>query len=136
MTPATDPSSVFQPPNVLRTGGVLRTVEAADLIEVDVQPGAVDDNEVEFVLLAADGVTWRKEIIIRDAPTTGTGQWTIWTRDGKRRNANGLYRYQLPGASPEFRKMKSGGGMWSMVTLSQLEAATAGARVVFTWIRD
>jgi hypothetical protein len=131
-----DPARVYLPPNIVRSGGVLHTSEAADVIEVEVMPGAVDGNEVEFVLATPDRITWRKEIIIKDAPGTGTGQWTIWTQDGKHRDANGLYRYQLPGATLEFRKMKFGGGMWTMVVLANLDAAPPGVRITFNWERD
>lgn len=131
-----DPAQVFRPPNVVRTGGVLHTIEAADLIEVSVEPGAVAPDEVEFVLTTADAVNWRKEILIREGSASGTGTWTIWTADAKRRDTNGLYRYQLQGATLVFRKMKFLVGMWSMVTLGNLDAAPAGARIRFNWVRD
>lgn len=89
-------------------------------IEVTVTPGAVSANEVEFELVTPSNITWRKEIVIRESPATGTGAWTVWTQDGKHRDANGLYLNQLPGGTLTFRKMKFGGGVWPMLVLGGL----------------
>jgi hypothetical protein len=131
-----DPARVFRPPNVLVDGGVLRTSESADLIEVAVTLGAVGADAVEFELVTPDGITWRKEIVIQDAPATGTGTWTVWTQDARHRDANGLYLYQLPGATLTFRKQKTLGIMSQVLVLGGLQAAAPGSRISFDWVRD
>lgn len=132
-----DPSRAFRPFNVLRDGGVLRTSEPADLIEVTVTPGVVASNEVEFELVTPANITWRKEILIRDSPTTGTGSWTIWTQDAKHRDANGLYLYQLAGATLSFRKENGFPlGIRTLLVVGGLDAALPGSRITFSWVHD
>jgi hypothetical protein len=132
-----DPSSVFRPVSVLRDGGVLRTSDPDDLIEVTVTPSAVTNDAVEFELLTPDNITWRKEIVIGYNPTIG-GSVTIWTQDSKHRDANGLYLNELPGATLTFRKEKGffGGGVRTQLVLGGLEAALPDSRITFCWVRD
>jgi hypothetical protein len=131
-------ADVFRPFNVLQDGGVLRTQEAADLIEVTITRAAVPTDQVEFVLNTPGNITWRKEIVIQESPATGTGVWTIATQDAFHTDANGLYLYQLPGANLTFRKDKGvfGGGMRTVAALSGLNVITPGARVTFSWVFD
>lgn len=131
-----DPAQVYSPPDVLRTGGRLLTTEAADMIEVRLEPNALADGSVEFVLATAPGVTWRKEIIVREGPTAGDGSWTIYAQDARHGDATGLYGYQLPGGSLEFRKMKGGGGMFTTARLDVLAGLQPGTRVTFDWVHD
>ena len=131
---ARDPALVFRPINMLRDGGVLRTSDPADLIEVTVTAGAVASDAVEFQLTTPGNVTARKQITIRDSPSTGTGSWTIWTDGERRSDANGLYTYQLPGATLTFAK--AGLGMHTVQVIGGLEAALPGSRVAFAWVHD
>jgi hypothetical protein len=131
-----DPAQVYSPPDVLRTGGRLLTTEAADMIEVDLELDALADGSVEFVLATAPSVTWRKEIVVREGPTAGNGAWTIYAQDARHSDATGLYGYQLPGGSLEFRKMKGGGGMFTMARVDVLTGVQPGTRVTFNWVHD
>ncbi|WP_427501699.1 LGFP repeat-containing protein (plasmid) [Methylomonas sp. MED-D] len=129
-------SDVFQPVNFLRDGDVLRTSDAADLIEVTVEEGAVPNDRVEFVLQTPATVTWRKEIVIREN-ATDPGV-TIATHDEIHVAANGLYLYQLASATLTFRKDKGffGGGVQNVATLNGLNEINPGARLTFKWVHD
>lgn len=120
----------------LRDGDVLRTSDAADLIEVTVEQGAVPNDRVEFVLQTPATVTWRKEIVIREnAADPGV---TIATHDEIHVAANGLYLYQLASATLTFRKDKGffGGGVQNVATLNGLNEINPGARLTFKWVHD
>lgn len=132
----TDPATVFLPRNVFRDGGVLRTNDTADLIEVTVTPNAVDANEVQFELVTTGSVRWRKEIVINESPLVGSGAWTIFTDEDKRQDANGLYLYQLDGGFLTFRKAKTFGIMESVLTLGGMVEVAPGSRVTFNWAKD
>ena len=106
------------------------------MIEVHLESNALADGSVEFVLATAPGVTWRKEIIVREGPTAGDGSWTIYAQDARHSDATGLYGYQLPGGSLEFRKMKGGGGMFTMARVDVLTGLQPGTRVTFNWVHD
>ena len=103
---------------------------------MEVTRNAVDANEVEFKLFTPANITWRKEILIRDAPGTGTGSWVISTQDARHEDAESLHVSQLAGATLTFSKMKGGGRVWPVMTLAGLEAAAPGSRVTFKWVRD
>jgi hypothetical protein len=127
------PSDVFRPVNVLRDGGVLRTTEPGDLIEVTVTQGAVAPNVVEFELSTPATITWRKEIAIRESPSQPT-PWTIYTKADRHSDRNGLYDYQLAGATLTF--LKDSLGMRTVCILPDLSAALPGSRITFNWVYD
>jgi hypothetical protein len=111
------------------------TVYTADGDEIDfsIQPGAKDANEVEFVLVLGDNLTWNKELVLREG---AGGEWTIPVTKDARSAANGLYRDQLPGGQLRFRKAKTFGIMTDVHGLGNLEQLPVGAQVTFTWRTD
>jgi hypothetical protein len=131
-----DASAVFRPVNVLRDGGVMRTSEKADLIEVSITPAVVPGGAVEFVLNTPNNITWRKEIVIRETPAVPGD--LIATEDATHAAANGLYENQLAGATLTFRKNKGifGGGMQTVAVLRGLDVIASGSRVTFSWVHD
>jgi hypothetical protein len=104
-----------------------------DLIDYTVEPDAVGQDAVEFVLASGLGITWRKELQLVD----GQGStWTVATQDQTTEDRNGLYMDQLPGGHLAFRKAKWVGTMWEVYRLEQLDQLKPGTRVTFRWIRD
>jgi hypothetical protein len=114
-----------------RSGGHLLSRDH-DQIDYQVEAGLRPADEVEFVLVLGDGITWRKELVLK----ADDGQWTVAAHDGVRSSANGLYRYQLPNGRLTFRKAKAFGVMTDVLDLADLGQLPAGARVTFSWLRD
>lgn len=121
--------------SIFKDGGILSTNDPDDRISIKVEQNAVASDTIEFVLKASPTVTWRKEIVIKEGASAGTGAWTIFTQDSKREDKNGLYSYQLNGGSLTFRKAKEWGIMRDVQTLS-LDTAIPGSVVTFTWDKD
>jgi hypothetical protein len=115
-----------------RGSGQIATADG-DQIDYLVQPGQKPASEVEFVLELGTGLTWRKELVLRDG---AGGEWTIGVQDTTRSDRNGLHRDQLPAGSLLFRKAKMFGIMSDVHGLGNLDQLPAGARVTFTWRRD
>jgi hypothetical protein len=115
-----------------RAGGTVYTADG-DEIDFTVRPNEVGADEVEFVLELGDGITWRKELVLRDG---GGGEWTIAVQDDTRSDRNGLYREQLPGGALRFRKAKMFGIVTDVHGLGNLEQLPTGARVTFRWRKD
>jgi hypothetical protein len=114
-----------------RPSGHLLTSDS-DRIECVIEPGVRPFDEVEFVLAQAEGLTWRKEIMLY----TDEGCWTIGIQNGIRVAASGLHRNQLPTASLTLRKAKLFGIMTGVLDLRDLDHLPEGARVTFTWATD
>ena len=71
---------------------------------VRVERGVVPSDQIEVVLVAAPGISARKDIILEEGWNGLNGRWTIWTSGTVTTARNGLYTYQLPGGFMEFRK--------------------------------
>jgi len=125
-----------QEPNLLRDGGVFYTDDPADQIMVTVEQNTVAADSVEFVLRSSSNITWQKEIIIRESSSVGQGAWTIFTKDNKHEDRNGLYTYQLAGGSLVFRKAKFLGMVTDVKVIQDISTAQPGSRIIFTWNRD
>lgn len=123
-----------QAPTWAQRGGGFLNSDDGDHIAYWIEPGAVDANEVEFVLELRARLTWRKELVL----VADDGEWTIGVQDQNKRDQNGLYRYQLPNGRLRFRKEKGvlAGGMRQVLELAQLDTLPQGARVTFRWVRD
>jgi hypothetical protein len=103
-----------------------------DQVDYQVEAGARPDDDVEFVIQLGNGITWRKEIVLK----ADDGEWTIAAYDDVRSAANGLYRYQLSNGQLRLRKAKVFGVLSDVLELGDLAQLLTGARVTFTWIRD
>jgi hypothetical protein len=114
-----------------RAAGTIYT-GAADRIDYVVAAGVRPADEVEFVLVLGDGISWRKEIVLH----ADDGEWTIAAQDGTRRAANGLYRYQLPNGRLVLRKAQTFGIVGDVHGLGSLDQLPDGAQVTFTWTKD
>lgn len=108
-------------------------VADGDQIDYVVQPGLKPEDEVEFVLELGRGLTWRKELRLRDG---AGGEWTIGVQDAATSNRKALHRNQLAGGSLLFRKATTFGIMSDIHGLGNLDQLPAGACVTFTWRRD
>ena len=105
-----------------------------DVIYFDIRPNVLAANSVEFVFELASGMTWRKELVLREG--NGPGTWTIGLPDKASSGRQVLHRNQLPGGSLLFRKAKLFGWMTDVHGLGDLEQLPNGARVTFTWLID
>jgi hypothetical protein len=127
------PSQVGAPTWAQRKSGFLLTEESVDVISYQVDPGAIGEDAVEFVLEIPDKLTWRKELVL----ITKDGEWIIGVQDNTKTNQNGLYRYQLQDAHILFRKEKGLlVGMKEVLNIFQLNDLPTGARVIFKWLQD
>ena len=132
-----DPSKVFRPFNVLRDGGVMRTSEVADLIEVDVIPEYDKTKKnVSFELKTPNTVRWRKEIVIETSSAHGSLSKIAWTQDDTHLGKIDMLASQLPGATISFRKQKFLGGMKNVHTIGGLNAISPGDLITFVWAKD
>jgi hypothetical protein len=103
-----------------------------DRVDYRIDPQAVPDDQVEFVLQLGDGITWRKELVLK----ADDGEWTISAQDANRSAANGLYRYQLPHGQVRLRKAKAFNLMHDVLELGDVDRLPIGARITITWVRD
>lgn len=129
---------IYIPPGTdapFRDGMLYGTTDPADQIEVRVEENAMAADTVEFVLNAGPGIDWRKEIVIVEGVSAGTGRWTIVVINNQNTDRNGLYAYQLPGARLEFRKAKFLGVMTEVSRIG-IDKVKPGSRITFTWVRD
>jgi len=116
-----------------RPFGIEYTSDGDEILFVIV-PNALAPNNVEFVLELDSGITWRKELVVREG--NGPGTWTIGVQNNTRSDRKGLDRNQLPGGSLLFRKAKLFGIMTDVHSLGSLEQLPKGARVTFIWYKD
>jgi hypothetical protein len=84
--------------------GEFYTSNVDDRLTVKVERGVVPSDQIEVVLVAAPGISARKDIILEEGRNGVNGRWTIWTSGTVTTARNGLYTYQLPGGFMEFRK--------------------------------
>src|SRR4051812_39697001 len=84
--------------------GEFYTSNVDDRLMVKVERGVVPSDQIEVVLVAAPGISARKDIILEEGRNGVNGRWTIWTSGTVTTARNGLYTYQLPGGFMEFRK--------------------------------
>lgn len=118
--------------------GRFYTSDLADEIAVVVERNAVPADQVEFVLIAGQGLHGRKEIVLAEGanpPASGGGRWTLSVGSNGATQRNGLYLYQLPGGHLEFRKQNQSNQIVevSRVPIDRIEP---GSRITFTWERD
>jgi NTE family protein len=120
--------------NSLLINGTITTRDS-DAIQVRVFENAIANDAVEFVLEAGPGIDWRKEIVLVEGKSAGTGRWTIYVENNQNRDVNGLYLYQLPGGRLEFKKAKALGVMVEVLQI-KIDNVKPGSRIVFTWVVD
>jgi predicted acylesterase/phospholipase RssA len=126
------PSGTAEP---FQDGGLLRTSDPADEIEVGVRQGVVAADTVEFVLDAGPGIDLRKDLLLIEGAAAGTNRWTITVEGNVNSARNGLYLYQLAGGRVEFARRNAAGAMATVLRVP-LDAARPGSRVSFRWVRD
>ena len=86
------------------------------------------------MLCNVSGISDRKEIVLVEGASIGTGRWTIAVQGAPTLDRNGLYTYQLPGGRLEFRK--SINGVMTEVSRLPLDHLPGGTRVTFRWTAD
>ncbi len=118
-----------------RNGVIIKTNDPVDEVLVNVELNAVPANEIQIVLNAENGITWRKEIFISEGAAIGTSNFTVTVMDNRRTDNNGLYTYQLPGAYLVFRKAKIFGILTDVLRMD-ISTMVPGSRVTFTWLKD
>jgi hypothetical protein len=116
------------------SSGLFYTSNIDDQMDVLIQPNAVPANEIEIVLCNVSGISDRKEIVLVEGASIGTGRWTIAVQGAPTLDRNGLYTYQLPGGRLEFRK--SINGVMTEVSRLPLDHLPGGTRVTFRWTAD
>jgi hypothetical protein len=133
--PAGNPA---RPPyHLLRDGGLLLTDEPRDRIFVQVEPGAVGNEAVEFVLETPEEITWWKELSLTSGNPQDPGTWTLWTRDARHRDSNGLWVHQLAGGSITLRRLNPFQIATTQVrVITGLQQAQPGSRITFRWYQD
>ena len=114
--------------------GQFYTSNLRDRLYVTVERNVKPANEIEVVLVANQNISARKEIVLVEGASIGTGRWTIATNGNSRRDQNGLYTYQLPGGHLEFRKMI--GTSMEEVSRLPINHLAGGTRLTFTWQAD
>lgn len=118
--------------------GEFYTSNVDDRLRVKVEHGAVPSDQIEVVLVAAPGISARKDIILEEGWNGVGGQWTIWTSGTVTTARNGLYTYQLPGGFMEFRKRIGNNNSNGMEYVSRvpIDHLPGGTRLTFTWVED
>jgi hypothetical protein len=114
------------------------TSNVDDRLTVKVEHGVVPSDQVEFVLVAAPGISARKDIILEEGWNGLNMRWTIWTSGTVTTARNGLYTYQLPGGFIEFRKRIGNNNNNAMEYVSRvpIDHLAGGTRLTFTWVDD
>lgn len=98
------------------------------MVNITVEMNVLPPDQVEFVLVNQEA-SWkrknikRREITIFESPSSGQGAWILWTSKNRSEDRNGLYAYQLMGASLKF-------GNDSVIDISN---ATLGSRYRLVW---
>jgi hypothetical protein len=90
-------------------------------------------------LVAALGISVRKEVILEEGWNGINDQWTIWTSGTVTTAKNALYTYQVSGGFMEFRKRignnNDNNGM-EYVSRVPIDRVAGGTRLTFTWVDD
>lgn len=124
---------------LLRDGGPLSAASASiadpgpDMIRVAVEPGALHDDEVEFVLHTPSWLNWRKELVFLDNAMVTS---TLSTQDGKRLDLLRLPTSRLEGGVLKFRKAGFLGAMADGIGTLPLGPCLPGSRVRVFWLND
>lgn len=98
------------------------------IIDISVESNVLPADQVEFVLVNQEA-SWkrkdvkRREITIFESPSSGQGAWSLWTSRNRSEDRNGLYAYQLMGASLRFDN-------FSVIDISNV---ALGARYRLEW---
>jgi hypothetical protein len=118
--------------------GEFYTSNLDDRLSVKVEHGVVPADQIEVVLVAAPGISARKEIVLEEGWNGSAGRWTIWTSGTVTTARNGLYLYQLPGGYMEFRKRIGNNNNNGMEDVSRvpIDHLAGGTRLTFTWMAD
>lgn len=118
--------------------GDFYTSNVDDRLTVQVELGVVPSDQIEVVLVAAPGISARKDIILEEGWNGLNGRWTIWTSGTVTTARNGLYTYQLPGGFMEFRKRIGNNNSNAMEYVSRvpIDHLAGGTRLTFTWVDD
>jgi len=118
--------------------GQFYTSNLDDELKVKVEHGVVPPDQIEVVLIAATGISARKEIVLEEGWNGSAGRWTIWTSGTTTTARNGLYLYQLPGGYMEFRKRTGNNNSNGMEDVSRvpIDHLAGGTRLTFTWETD
>jgi hypothetical protein len=118
--------------------GDFYTSNVDDRLTVRVERGVVPSDQIEVVLVAAPGISARKDIILEEGWNGSGGRWTIWTSGTVTTARNGLYTYQLPGGFMEFRKRigNNNGNPMEYVSRVPIDHLAGGTRLTFTWVND
>jgi len=116
------------------SNGRFYTSNVDDELDVKIERNVIPGNEIEIVLCAGSAINDRKEIVLVEGASIGTGRWTIAVAGNVRTDRNGLYTYQLSGGVLEFRK-KIGNSV-SEVSRVPIDNLPGGTRLTFTWLSD
>ena len=118
--------------------GYFYTSNVDDRLFVTVERGVVPSDQIEVVLVAAPGISARKDIILEEGWNGLNMRWTITTSGTVTTARNGLYTYQLPGGFMEFRKRIGNNNSNPMEYVSRvpIDHVPGGTRLTFTWQDD
>jgi len=118
--------------------GEFYTSNLDDRLTVKVEHGVMAPDVVEVVLIAAPGISARKDIVLEEGWNGSNGRWTITTSGTVTTARNGLYTYQLPGGYMEFRKRIGNNNSNPMQDVSRvpIDHIAGGTRLTFTWTDD
>ena len=129
--------------DIIREGGQLTSAgDNADRLNVFVQLGAVSDDAIEISLRTPTWMRYRKEVIIRESPAAGRGEWVISTENDRHEDHNGLYVYQLefdPNTESGAQLLLNKAGFLGvMVNVFYFDLTTAipGSRITLLWTND
>jgi hypothetical protein len=93
-------------PNITWESFEGRLADDCDLININIEPNAVDSSTVEFVIESGDDVTWWKGLLVPDCLGSS---WEIWTKDQKKSDRVSLWAEQVHnGQLLEFRTTVDG----------------------------
>ena len=90
------------------------------------------------MLVAAPGISARKDIVLEEGWNGSGGRWTITTSGTVTTARNGLFTSQLPGGYMEFRKRIGNNNSNPMEDVSRvpIDHLAGGTRLTFTWQAD
>jgi hypothetical protein len=128
-------ASRVSPKSWSETGsGILHTADPPDTIEYTITHNAIATDSVEFRLVLAANVTWKKVLNLPD----GEGNsWDIIAEGANAEGRNGLWASQVKnGQFLTFSKAKFLGAMAPVLRLGDLEHLRGGDRVTFRWVSD